>query len=281
MRASDDRPIDGSPEALAPVVEANINAQLPLMYAHMPGVEVIDESGLLGMMAHWPDPLVNSVYWAAFPREQVEARIDQVLDRFRRRGRLPLTWVVSPGTQPRDLGRHLEAQGFARVSRGLGMAVALDAVADVQPAPAGLVVERVRDVEGLQRWLHPVRICFSLRDATALAYFDLLASQGFGGDVPWTLFTGMVDGRPVSASRVFCTASVAGIYQVATLPQARRQGFGTAMVLAAVRAARESGCHAAILTASAEGHELYRRLGFEDCCRADIYLGPAEVPAMQ
>lgn len=38
---------DFSPAALAAAVEANINAQLPLMYAHMPSIEVIDKPDLL------------------------------------------------------------------------------------------------------------------------------------------------------------------------------------------------------------------------------------------
>ena len=59
---------DLSTPSLIQALEANINAQIPLMYAHMPGVEVIDESELLGMSSHIPDPLLNSVYWAAFRR---------------------------------------------------------------------------------------------------------------------------------------------------------------------------------------------------------------------
>jgi GNAT superfamily N-acetyltransferase len=263
-----------SPPVLAVAVEANINAQLPLIYAQMPGVEVIDEPDLLGMMAGWPDPLINSVYWAAFPPEQAEARIDEVLGRFRSRGHLPVSWIISPDTRPRDLGCYLEARGFALASRGLGMAADLDAVAASRPTPTGLVIERVSSVEGLKRWLHPVKVCFELGDATASAFFDLFASGGFGPDVPWTLLVGLADGHPVSASRLFCAAGVAGIYHVATLPEARGRGFGTAKVLAAVRAGRELGYRAGILTASGEGHSLYERLGFEDCCQAGIYLGP-------
>jgi hypothetical protein len=71
--------------------EANINARLPLMYAHMPGVEVINEPDLLGMMSGWPDPLFNSIYWAVFPPDGVEAQIDQVLGRFHSRGSLPMS----------------------------------------------------------------------------------------------------------------------------------------------------------------------------------------------
>jgi hypothetical protein len=53
--------------ALAAAVEANINAQVPLLYAHMPGVEVIDEPDLLGMMGELPDLRFHCIYWASFP----------------------------------------------------------------------------------------------------------------------------------------------------------------------------------------------------------------------
>ena len=264
-----------SPSALAAAVEANISAQLPQMYAHMPGVEVIDLPDLLGMSSRIPDPLLNSVYWAALPPEpeQIKARIDEVLNHFQTRGRLPVTWVVSPATRPRDLGRHLEAHGFTCAYRGVpGMAVDLEKVEQAGPAPAGLVIEPVGDLQRLGQWLDVVKIGFDLRAATASAFHDLFASQGFGPHLPWRLFTGLVDGRPVAACRLFCAAGVAGIYHVATVPEARGQGFGTAMVLAAVHAGREQGYRVGVLTASGEGYSVYRRLGFEDCCQADIYL---------
>jgi hypothetical protein len=53
---------DVSPPALAAAVEANINAQIPLLYTHMPGVEVIDGPDFLGMMSELPDLRLNSIY---------------------------------------------------------------------------------------------------------------------------------------------------------------------------------------------------------------------------
>jgi len=251
------------------------------MYAHMPGVDVIDEPELLGMSSCIPDTLLNSVYWAAFAPEpeQVQNRINEVLSRFRTRGRLPMSWIVSPATRPRDLGRTLEAHGFICAFRGVpGMAVDLEHIEEARPVPGGLVVEPVSDLERLAQWLHPVKVSFDLQDVTASAFLALFSSQGFGPDLPWRLFVGLVDGQPVAASRLFCAAGVAGIYHVATLPEARGQGIGTAMAVAAARAGREQGYRAGILTASGEGHSIYRRLGFEDCCHADIYLGPQVNP---
>jgi ribosomal protein S18 acetylase RimI-like enzyme len=256
---------------LSAAVEANVNAQLPLMYARLPGVEVHDGPDLLCMMGGLPDPMYNAVYRVAFPTGQAGARIDGLLERYRARRCLPMTWVITPATPPRDLATHLQARGFAHAFRGVGMAANLHSLAG-PPTPPGLVVERVRTEAQLQRWLQPVTVAFDLHPTTAAAFSDLFAA--FGPAVPWQLFLGLVDGQPVAASRLFCAAGVAGIYHVATLPEVRRQGLGAAMTLAAVRAAQQLGYCTGILTASPAGYSLYRRLGFEECVHADIYVGP-------
>lgn len=262
---------DLSAGELAAAVEANVNAQLPLMYARLPGVEVYDEPDLLCMMGGLPDPMYNAVYRAAFPAGQAGARIDGLLERYRARRCLPMTWVVTPATRPRDLASHLQARGFTHAFRGVGMAANLHSLAE-PPTPPGLVVEGVRTEAQLQQWLYPVTVAFDLHASTAAAFSELYAT--FGPAVPWQLFLGLVDGQPVAASRLFCAAGVAGIYHVATLPEVRRQGLGTAMTLVAVRAAQRLGYCTGILTASPAGYNLYRRLGFEECVHADIYVGP-------
>jgi ribosomal protein S18 acetylase RimI-like enzyme len=68
--------------------------------------------------------------------------------------------------------------------------------------------------------------------------------------------------------------SQAGIHHVATLPAARRRGWGSALTLAAVRSARELGYRVGVLVSSSEGFGVYRRLGFRECCHADAYRWP-------
>jgi ribosomal protein S18 acetylase RimI-like enzyme len=261
--------------SLIRALEANINAQIPLMYADMPCVETFAEPGLLGMMTDLPDPMLNAVYQATFPPEQAEVRsgVERVLHRYGSRGCLPMTWFVTPSTQPGDLGRYLEMYQFVHIGRTPGMAADLWAVEE-RPPPTGLVIEQVGNRAQLKQWLHPVTVSFELSQAAASSFFELFAGRGFGADVPWQLFVGLVEGQPVAASRLFCAAGVAGVYHVATVPAARRRGLGSALTLAAVRSARELGYRVGVLVSSSEGFGVYRRLGFRECCHADAYRWP-------
>jgi ribosomal protein S18 acetylase RimI-like enzyme len=261
----------------ARAVEGNLNAQLPLMYSHMPGVDVYDEPDLLCMVSRLPSRAYNAVYWAGFAPAQAEDRVDAVMERYRQSGRFPVIWVVAPSSQPASLGRILEARGLQVAFRAPGMAADLYSLRE-DPPPPSLTIERVRNEVQLEQWLQPVASSFEFDPEVTAAYFGLFANRGFGPGLPWQLFVGLERGQPVASSRLFCAAGVAGLYHVATLPGARGRGFGTALTLAATRAARELGYRTAILTASPAGYRLYQRLGFKECVQAAIYAMPGDSP---
>jgi predicted acetyltransferase len=73
---------------------------------------------------------------------------------------------------------------------------------------------------------------------------------------------------------VFCSSSVAGVYAVGTLPEARRQGIGSAITLRGLRDARERGYRVGVLQSSQMGYNLYRRFGFENCFVIKSYAKP-------
>ena len=55
---------------------------------------------------------------------------------------------------------------------------------------------------------------------------------------------------------------VAGIYSMGVAPKVQRRGIGLALTRAALRAAWERDCRAAVLNATADGERLYPRAGF-------------------
>jgi ribosomal protein S18 acetylase RimI-like enzyme len=68
------------------------------------------------------------------------------------------------------------------------------------------------------------------------------------------------------------TGDVAGIYNVATLPHARRRGFGGALTAHAVRDARKRGASVAVLQSSEAGLRVYQALGFRERCRFEQFI---------
>jgi GNAT superfamily N-acetyltransferase len=85
---------------------------------------------------------------------------------------------------------------------------------------------------------------------------------------------GLLDGRPMTTALVHVSGRTAGIYNVATLPDARGRGVGAAATWAAVMAGREIGAEHAILQSSSSGYPLYSRMGFVDVGRYEQWEGP-------
>ncbi len=100
---------------------------------------------------------------------------------------------------------------------------------------------------------------------------DLFSAYGFDSDSAWQHYIGVLHGKPVSCSSVFYAAGVAGIYMVATRPEARRQGIGAATTLQALLEARERGCRVGMLQSTEMGYSVYRGLGFETCFKIKTY----------
>lgn len=71
-------------------------------------------------------------------------------------------------------------------------------------------------------------------------------------------------GFPASGIGTLEHARDCGVYLVATLPEARRQGLAARVLVSALLEARERGCLTSTLQASAAGAGLYARLGYRD-----------------
>jgi GNAT superfamily N-acetyltransferase len=94
-----------------------------------------------------------------------------------------------------------------------------------------------------------------------------LISPSFAADPDVQLFVGRLDEKPVGTSIAIRSRSACGVYNVGTLPSARRRGVGTALTWAAVEAGRAWGCDTIVLQSSAMGLSMYADMGFQTVAR--------------
>ena len=267
---------DVSSAGMAAAIEANLNAVFPL-FGSAPATELHDDAPDLRwyITPHVPFPLFNHVYWTKLPQEAVDARIEEVRQHFAAH-QVPLMWSVGPFSRPSDLGSHLESHGLAHLEQMPGMAVDLQALNEDIPFPAELEIERVSNAEVLREYIEVARLGFALPEFTDEGFFELLTAMGLTVESPWRSYVGRLDGEVVVISSLAHAAGIGGIYNVATLPKARRQGLGAVMTLTALREARELGCRIGILQSSAMGVNVYRRLGFEQYSTYSVYVGTGQ-----
>ena len=181
-------------------------------------------------------------------------------------------WAIAPATRPPDLAMYLQARGFAPVGEDRNMAIDLRTMNKKLPARPELVIQEITNIETLK-----IHRDISMRgfDSTlegAQTYYDTYVVNGFGSGTSWHHYTAWLHDTPVGIASLLLHAGIAGIYGVTTLPEARKQGIGTALTRHTMLVAHSFGYRIAILAPSQMGLSLYRALGFQEMGMTYYYL---------
>jgi GNAT superfamily N-acetyltransferase len=229
-----------------------------------PQAEFYESQHLSWLLSGIHHPFVNAIIRTQLTSDNVDDLIEETLIHFRSKNMTRLSWWIAPGSEPADLSEHLFAHGLVYTEGGAGMAADLSALNEDMTTPPDFTVERVKAGNDLHKWVHAFITGFEILGSER-ATFNLLAGLGF--DLPLRSYVGLLRDEPVAAAQLFLGAGVAGIYCVTTVPGVQRRGIGAAMVLSALREARQVGYHGAILHSTPMGYGVYRRLGFQELCR--------------
>ena len=238
-------------------------------YGAAQGCTLLDHNGNTMFYTGVPHPLFNG----AISVRDVPGDILAFNDRLEieiRRHKAPALWWVGSGAQNASIGRRLSALGLDPLGPTPAMGCDITPIA-AEPLPDGLRIEEARTREARVEWarLAGRGTGFAKAAADALAEVegripdDALSAQ-------WR-FTGILNGEPVATAALVGTGSVAGIYAVATMPEARRFGIATAMTRYALRLAAGAGLTVGVLQSSDAGRGIYGALGFREVFDYELY----------
>ena len=258
---------DLSTTSLISAIELNLFAFMPA-FGRWPRAEVHDETEILWSMTNVPFPVFNSIMRAQLAPARIDAVIESIKGEAKSRN-VPVLWWTGPTTRPADLGSHLESHGFARAGQLPGMAAELGRLVEHPSIPDGFTIQQAKDKETLKQWSQVCEKGFGMPDFAGEGFHDFICHA----DQDTTrAYLGWLSGEPVAASLLSLAAGVAGIYNVATLPTARRKGIGARMTDLPLLEARAMGYKAAILHASAMGEGVYHSIGFQEFCKVGQYI---------
>ena len=187
---------------------------------------------------------------------------------FNARGQEWAYWVCEDWIDPhaRKRSRRLIEQQGLRLSTDLPGMIAERILPPVKPLPR-IEVRRVRDTATRNAFCEIGSTCFHV----PLTWFR----EVFDNDVVWDRFVsyvGYVDGEPVSTASMVHGGGAIGYYNVATLPGARKRGYGEAVMRHALAEARQQwGMLPVVLQSTPAGLSLYESMGFRTVARVAVY----------
>ncbi len=254
---------------LAPALEANM-AAFWSAYGRGSGCTLHAAGGAAWFYTGLPVPLFNGVVLARFKEAEVLPTIESLRAEIAER-RAPALWWLGPSSTPANLGALLRQHGLQPAGQAPGMAVDLALLNSAPPAVEGLVIQKVDSPDLQALWARTAAVGSEFPEAAE----DMARLETSLTDAQYKAqlrLIGYLDGVAVASSAMVLDAGVAGIYAVATLPQARRKGIGQAMTVAPLLEARQMGYRVGILQASAMGYPIYQRIGFQDVCKFNLYF---------
>lgn len=248
---------DRSDAAVAAAISGNLRAAF-LSLPRPSSLRPSDDSDTARWLLPVDHPWFRGVWSDAAPSDEVDDDVASSIASFREHGVASFTWWLSTHVDPEPWQRALQRHGLRHDDGPPGMAIDLDDLPSL-PDPA-LDIRTVEDARDATTFAETMARGFG--DLPEEGTRTMVGAMGLA--LPWRHYLGVLDEEAVATSTLFLGAGVAGVYNVATVPEARRRGIGAAMTRVALAEARAMGYRVGVLQSSDAGASVYRRMGFRD-----------------
>jgi GNAT superfamily N-acetyltransferase len=258
---------------MAKLIEENLSAK-SMSFANLAGGEVY-----LGNPVWFTSGLkragYNGITCAQLNPQNLDGQIEDCLIPFRQNG-TPLTWWVGPLSTPGNLGRKLQEHGFQHNRDMIGMAAPLESLTGFVPPALNYDFEQIMSPKELDEWMPLFIQAFGIPIEDIELVNNALKLLSFSPNSEWRHYRICVNGNLIATSSLHLGAGVAGLYNIATQPEFRKHGLGTAITWHTFEQAQKMGLTLGTLqTTYPNALRLYHRMGFEVYCKIGVYQNAA------
>ncbi len=207
------------------------------------GWEILEEENFLALKS--PHSTLITYVWG-------EATYDHYQKAKSFFGDCSFSWIL---TQEQD-DQCLMQLGFTEPERMPEMILDLNSYQYVEPPPKIDII--VADSGyAFQQWVEITTEIFNFAAEDITEFFVPLIQ--LADDIP---LLALYEGEPAATSMLYCKKDIAGVYAVATRPEFRRKGLGSAITHACLKTAKNNNFDYSVLYASPMGELLYEKIGF-------------------
>jgi GNAT superfamily N-acetyltransferase len=249
-------------------MECNL-AEFLLTMGKAGGAEEVRSPRLAWTIGGSPIDYHNAVVTADLSEPEAETVSSEVASRLKARG-VPGVWHLGPSMKPANLREILHRGGWKYAGAEPGMAVELRALGRTE-VPDGITIREVTSDGDMEIWSSTLAQGFGDGPMEAAWAGEVFGRISLAGQSGWRHYLAFKDGRSAATASVLTSCGVAGLYFVMTVPEHRGSGIGSAITVAALRSAGARGYKVGVLQASEMGEGVYRRLGFREVCRFELW----------
>jgi ribosomal protein S18 acetylase RimI-like enzyme len=251
-------------------VEQNLRESFRVVAAHRRLGEMREMDGVSIASAGVTFQMFNAAFLSApvDSEKQMDGRVAQAAVHFAARGLRWAYWICHgwlDNRTRRRLQTLLRKHNLYQAVELPGMLV--DEVLPPQRELPDMDMRRVSNGPVKDAFCAIGSLCFNVPLAWFCEVFD---DDGIWDD--FAAYVGYVNGEPVSTAATVIGGGAVGVYNVATIPDRRRGGYGEAVMRHALAAARlEHGLSRSILQSTPQGFDLYQRMGYRTVTSVAVF----------
>lgn len=138
--------------------------------------------------------------------------------------------------------------------------------------PEDYSLVRIGPGRAADEWTQTMSVGYGLPLPVAELFSPDHVGASMAEDAPLQYFGVRHGERVVCTSLLYLEDGVAGVYCVATVPEERGRGLGGHATAEPLRLAQQLRYTVGVLQSSAEGHSMYRKLGFKDVGEVPMFI---------